>query len=49
MHRLLRKRGMSGNRRPHASHPERKKPELLAAGLSEVRRRALREAEHRLC
>ena len=32
MHRLLRRRGTSGDRRAHASHPARKKPELLAAG-----------------
>ena len=36
MHRLLRKRGTSGDRRAHASHPARKKPELLAAGPNEV-------------
>jgi putative transposase len=36
MHRLLRKRGTSGERRAHASHPARKKPELLAAGPNEV-------------
>ena len=31
MHRLLRRRGTSGERRAHAAHPARKKPELLAA------------------
>ena len=36
MHRLLRERGTSGDRRAHASHPARKKPELLAAGPSEI-------------
>jgi putative transposase len=36
MHRLLRKRGTSGDRRAHASHPARKKPELLATGPSEI-------------
>jgi putative transposase len=36
MHRLLRRRGTSGDRRAHASHPARKKPELLAAGPNEV-------------
>jgi putative transposase len=36
MHRLLRERGTSGERRAHASHPARKKPELLAAGPSEI-------------
>src|SRR5258708_21398529 len=37
MHRLLRERGQSGERRARAVHPARKKPELLAAGPSEVR------------
>jgi putative transposase len=36
MHRLLRERGTSGERRAHASHPARKKPELLAAGPGEI-------------
>jgi putative transposase len=36
MHRLLRERGTSGDRRAHASHPARKKPELLAAGPNEI-------------
>ena len=36
MHRLLRQRGTSGERRAHASHPARKKPELLAAGPNEI-------------
>ena len=36
MHRLLRERGTSGERRAHAVHPARKKPELLAAGPSEI-------------
>ena len=36
MHRLLRERGTSGERRAHASHPARKKPELLAAGPNEI-------------
>jgi putative transposase len=36
MHRLLRGRGTSGDRRAHASHPARKKPELLAAGPDEI-------------
>ena len=36
MHRLLRGRGTSGERRAHASHPARKKPELLAAGPNEI-------------
>jgi putative transposase len=36
MHRLLRGRGTSGERRAHASHPARKKPELLATGPSEI-------------
>jgi hypothetical protein len=36
MHRLLRERGTSGERRAHASHPARKKPELLAARPSEI-------------
>ena len=36
MHRLLRRRGTSGERRAHAAHPAKKKPELLAAGPNEV-------------
>jgi putative transposase len=36
MHRLLRERGTSGERRAHAVHPARKKPELLATGPDEV-------------
>lgn len=36
MHRLLRERGTSGDRRAHACHPARKKPELLATGPSEI-------------
>jgi putative transposase len=36
MHRLLRERGTSGERRAQATHPARKKPELLAAGPNEV-------------
>ena len=36
MHRLLRERGTSGERRAHATHPARKKPELLAAGPNQV-------------
>lgn len=36
MHRLLRQRGQSGERRAHAVHPARKKPELLATGPDEV-------------
>ena len=32
MHRLLRERGQSGERRAQAVHPARKKPELLATG-----------------
>jgi putative transposase len=36
MHRLLRRRGTSGERRTHAVHPARKKPELLAAGPDQV-------------
>jgi putative transposase len=36
MHRLLRERGTSGERRAQAVHPARKKPELLAAGPNEV-------------
>jgi putative transposase len=36
MHRLLRRRGTSGERRAHAVHPARKKPELLATGPDEV-------------
>ena len=36
MHRLLRERGQSGERRAQAVHPARKKPELLAAGPNDV-------------
>jgi putative transposase len=36
MHRLLREQGTAGERRAHASHPARKKPELLAAGPNDV-------------
>jgi putative transposase len=36
MHRLLRERGTSGDRRAHALHPARKKPELLATGPNEI-------------
>jgi len=36
MHRLLRERGQSGERRAQAVHPARKKPELLATGPDEV-------------
>ena len=36
MHRLLRQRGQSGERRAQAVHPARKKPELLAARPDEV-------------
>jgi putative transposase len=36
MHRLLRGRGQSGERRAQAVHPARKKPELLAARPDEV-------------
>jgi putative transposase len=36
MHRLLRERGTSGERRAHAARPARKKPELLAAAPNEV-------------
>jgi putative transposase len=36
MHRLLRERGTSGERRAQAAHPAKKKPELLAAGPDEV-------------
>ena len=36
MHRLLRERGTSGERRAQATHPARKKPELLAAGPDQV-------------
>ena len=37
MHRLLRERGTSGERRAQAAHPAKKKPQLLAAGPNEVR------------
>ena len=36
MHRLLRERGTSGERRAQAVHPARKKPELLATAPNEV-------------
>jgi len=36
MHRLLREQGASGERRAHAVHPARKKPELLATGPSQI-------------
>jgi putative transposase len=36
MHRLLRRRGTSGERRAHASRPARKKPELLAERPNQV-------------
>jgi putative transposase len=36
MHRLLRRRGTSGDRRAHAVHPARKKPELLAVAPNQV-------------
>jgi putative transposase len=36
MHRLLREHGASGERRAHAVHPARKKPELLATGPSQI-------------
>jgi putative transposase len=36
MHRLLRERGTSGERRAQAVHPAKKKPELLATGPSQV-------------
>jgi len=36
MHRLLRERGQSGERRAQAVHPARKKPELLATRPNEV-------------
>jgi putative transposase len=36
MHRLLRERGSSGDRRAQASHPAKKKPELLATGPNDV-------------
>jgi putative transposase len=36
MHRLLRERGTSGERRAQAMHPAKKKPELLAAAPNEV-------------
>jgi putative transposase len=36
MHRLLRERGQSGERRAQATHPARKKPELLATGPNDV-------------
>jgi putative transposase len=36
MHRLLRERGQSGERRAHAVHPARKKPELLADAPDQV-------------
>jgi putative transposase len=36
MYRLLRERGLSGDRRAQARHPAKKKPELLARGPDEV-------------
>ena len=36
MHRLLRERGTSGERRAQAVHPARKKPELLATAPDQV-------------
>jgi len=36
MHRLLRRRGTSGERRAHASHPAKRKPELLAEGPNQI-------------
>jgi len=36
MHRLLRERGTSGERRAQAAHPAKKKPELLADGPDQV-------------
>jgi putative transposase len=36
MYRLLRERGEAGERRAQASHPARKKPELMADGPSQV-------------
>jgi len=36
MYRLLRERGQSGERRPQATHPAKKKPELMADGPNQV-------------
>jgi putative transposase len=36
MHRLLRERGQAGERRAHAVHPAKKKPELEADGPDQV-------------
>lgn len=36
MHRLLRERGQAGERRAQATHPARKKPELLATGPNQI-------------
>ncbi len=36
MHRLLRKHGAAGERRRQATHPPRKKPELLATGPGQI-------------
>ena len=36
MYRLLRERGPSGERRAQASHPAKKKPELMADGPNQV-------------
>jgi putative transposase len=36
MYRLLRERGQSGERRAQATHPAKKKPELMAAGPNQV-------------
>jgi putative transposase len=36
MHRLLRAHGAAGERRRHATHPAKKKPELLATGPGQV-------------
>jgi hypothetical protein len=36
MYRLLRERGETGDRRRHATHPARVKPELVASGPNQV-------------
>ena len=36
MYRLLRERGQSGERRAQATHPAKKKPELMADGPNQV-------------
>jgi putative transposase len=36
MYRLLRERGQSGDRRAQATHPAKKKPELMADGPDQV-------------